>query len=209
MVATIRERTITSDACLAEGAFELCRIEPRFERALAASGPLRFTPRPDGFAALLRAVVGQQLSSAAAASIWGRLELAGITTPEALRASDDASLRQLGLSRQKVAYARNLAEAGIDFESLREQPSERVIEALQRVKGIGRWTAEIYAMFALARADVFAPGDLALQEGARLLFDLPARPREGALRRLASGWSPWRSVAAQVLWSYYRVRRGR
>lgn len=203
------ERTLTSDASLAEGSAALCRLEPRFADALQATGPLTFTPRPDGFTALLRAVVGQQVSAAAARSIWGRLEEAGVTTPEGLRASDDAALRQLGLSRQKVGYARSLAEAGLDFEALRTKPSDEVIAELVQVRGIGRWTAEIYAMFALARADVFAPGDLALQEGARLLFDLPERPREGSLRLLARAWSPWRSVAAHLLWGYYRVQQGR
>ena len=82
--------------------------------------------------------------------------------------------------------------------------SEEVIAELTQVSGIGSWTAEIYTMFSLGRADVFAPGDLALQESARLLFDWPSRPKEKEFRELAKAWSPWRSVAARILWSYYR-----
>ena len=88
-------------------------------------------------------------------------------------------------------------------------PDAQVVATLTAVPGIGTWTAEIYAMFALGRADVFAPGDLALQEGARLLFDLPERPRERDLRTLALRWSPWRAVAARLLWAYYRVAKQR
>ena len=84
-----------------------------------------------------------------------------------------------------------------------------MIDTLVAVPGIGRWTAEIYAMFSLGRADVFAPGDLALQEAARILFDLDARPTEKALRQMAEPWSPWRGVAARLLWAYYRVAKDR
>ena len=88
-------------------------------------------------------------------------------------------------------------------------PTGEVIETLVEVPGIGRWTAEIYAMFSLGRADVFAPGDLALQESARILFDLGDRPTEKQLRVLAEAWSPWRGVAARLLWSYYHVAKDR
>jgi DNA-3-methyladenine glycosylase II len=88
-------------------------------------------------------------------------------------------------------------------------PTEEVVATLTAVPGIGRWTAEIYAMFSLGRADVFAPADLALQESARILFDLPERPKERALRAMAEAWSPWRGVAARLLWAYYRVARTR
>jgi DNA-3-methyladenine glycosylase II len=102
-----------------------------------------------------------------------------------------------------------LAAEGIDFEALRDAPNETVFKTLTNVSGIGIWTAEIYAMFSLGRADVFAPGDLALQEAARILYDLPERPREKALRQMADKWSPWRSVAARMLWAYYRLEKQR
>jgi DNA-3-methyladenine glycosylase II len=102
-----------------------------------------------------------------------------------------------------------LAQAGIDFKALRSVPDAEVVTTLVAVPGIGVWTAEIYAMFALGRADVFAPGDLALQEAARMLFALEARPTDKALRGMAEAWSPWRSVAARILWAYYRVAKER
>lgn len=202
-------RIIASEACVAEGAAWLARAEPRFAHALALTGPLPLRRRPDGFAALLSAIVSQQVSVAAASAIWGRLEAAGLVTPEAVLAADEEALRAAGLSRQKVRYAKALAAAGIDYEALRAAATDEVVAELVRVPGIGRWTAEIYAMFSLGHADVFAPADLALQESARVLFALPERPREAALRGMAEAWSPWRAVAARLLWAYYRVDRGR
>ncbi|MBU2360832.1 MAG: DNA-3-methyladenine glycosylase 2 family protein, partial [Alphaproteobacteria bacterium] len=120
-----------------------------------------------------------------------------------VRVSTEDDLRSLGLSRPKARYVQALARADIDYEALRTLPTEDVIATLVRVPGIGLWTAEIYAMFSLGRADVIAPGDLALQEGARMIFDLPARPTDTALRAMAQDWSPWRSVAARLLWAYY------
>ncbi|MDU8911044.1 DNA-3-methyladenine glycosylase 2 family protein [Aestuariicoccus sp. MJ-SS9] len=202
-------RIIVSDDCVAEGAEWLACRDARFARALEATGPLPLRRRPNGFAQLLSAIVSQQVSVASARAIWARLEEAGMTAPAQILASSDEALRGLGLSRQKAAYARALAEAGIDFAALRSAPVTEVVATLTAVKGIGVWTAEIYAMFSLGRADVFAPGDLALQEGARLLFELPDRPRERALRTMAEDWSPWRSVAARTLWAYYHVEKQR
>jgi len=202
-------RIIHSHDCVAEGAAWLALAEPAFARALPLLGDLPLRREPDGFGALLRAIVGQQVSVASARAIWARLEAAGLTeAPVMARASDD-DLRAAGLSRQKARYGRALAEAGIDFHALRRMPDAEVVARLVAVPGIGVWTAEIYAMFALGRADVFAPGDLALQEAARMLFGLEARPGEKRLRAMAEAWSPWRSVAARVLWAYYRVAKER
>ena len=132
-----------------------------------------------------------------------------MVTPAAVAASSEDELRALGLSRQKASYARALAEAGIDYHALRTAPTDQVTRQLTAVKGIGIWTAEIYAMFSLGRADVFAPGDLALQESARVLFALDSRPREKELRSMAQAWSPWRSVAARALWAYYHIAKDR
>ncbi|NHB77276.1 DNA-3-methyladenine glycosylase family protein [Rhodobacter calidifons] len=202
-------RIVHSPDCVAEGAAWLAVREPAFARALPLVGPLPLRREPDGFASLLRAIVGQQVSVASARAIWGRLEALGLTDPEAMAAATDADLRAAGLSRQKVRYGRALAQAGIDFDALRDLPDAEVVRTLVAVPGIGVWTAEIYAMFALGRADVFAPGDLALQEATRLLFGLEARPSDKALRGMAEAWSPWRSVAARILWAYYRVARER
>lgn len=202
-------RIIHSLDCVAEGCTWLAAREPAFARALPLCGDLPLRREEDGFAALLRAIVGQQVSVASARAIWGRLEALGLTEAAAMAAASDDDLRAAGLSRQKARYGRALAQAGIDFNALRAFPDADVVKSLVAVPGIGAWTAEIYAMFALGRADVFAPGDLALQEAARLLFRLEARPSEKALRVMAEDWSPWRSVAARILWAYYRVAKDR
>lgn len=202
-------RIIETPDCVAEGAAYLSSAEPRFATALAMTGPLPLRRRRDGFAALLDAIVSQQVSVAAADAILGRLKAAGYTAPRRILGASDEDLRACGLSRQKARYARALAGSGIRYSRLRETPTDDVIATLTEVPGIGRWTAEIYAMFSLGRADVFAPGDLALQEAVRILFDLPDRPTEKALRGMAEPWSPWRGVAARLLWAYYRVAKDR
>lgn len=202
-------RIIQTLDCVAEGAEWLAAREPRFAHAMMLIDPLPLRREPDGFAALLRAIVGQQVSVASARAIWARLEMAGLTDAAAMAVASDNDLRAAGLSRQKARYGRALAQAGIDFNGLRNVPDADVVNALVAVPGIGVWTAEIYAMFALGRADVFAPGDLALQEAARMLFGLEARPTDKALRGMAGAWSPWRSVAARILWAYYRVAKER
>ncbi len=198
-------RIIQTPDDVAEGAAWLAEHEPRFATALAATGPLPLRRRPDGFATLLSAIVSQQVSTAAASAIWARVEALGATTAAAVHAADDDALRSCGLSRQKVSYARAIADSGIDFTALRTMPDAEVVAELTRIRGIGVWTAEIYAMFSLGRADVFAPGDLALRDAAHRLFDLPARPSEKELRALSADWSPWRAVAARLLWAYYHV----
>ncbi|APX11661.1 DNA-3-methyladenine glycosylase family protein [Tateyamaria omphalii] len=202
-------RIVETDADVAEGAAWLATCDPALARALETAGPLPLRRRPDGFAALLNAIVGQQVSTASANAIWGRLDAGGMTHPTGVIAAGEDGLRSAGLSRQKIAYALALADAGIDYDALRAAPDAEVIATLTAVKGIGVWTAEIYAMFALGRADVFAPGDLALQEAARMIFDLPERPKEKALRGMAEDWSPWRAVAARLFFTYYRVAKGR
>lgn len=198
-------RIIVGDACVAEGAAWLAEREPRFAMALTETGPLPLRRKPDGFAELVSAIVSQQVSVASANAIYARVVEAGLTRPEAVRAATEDALRACGLSRPKMRYLRALAEADIDYAALRVAPTDQVIATLTGVTGIGVWTAEIYAMFSLGRADVFAPGDLALQEAARVLFDLPDRPKPAAFRAMAEEWAPWRSVAARILWSYYHV----
>jgi DNA-3-methyladenine glycosylase II len=202
-------RIIDTDDCVAEGAAWLAVRDPRFAAALAQTGPLPLRRRPDGFAAVLSAIVSQQVSVASARAIWSRMEVAGLTQSQNMAAATDDDLRRVGLSRQKMRYGRALAQAEIDFDTLRAQPDEVVIATLTKVPGIGTWTAEIYAMFALGRADVFAPGDLALQIAVQALLDLPARPNERELRAISQNWSPWRAVAARVLFSYYHVLKDR
>jgi len=203
------ERVIVAPTCVAEGAQWLATAEPRFAEALKLSGALPLRRRPDGFAQLLSAIVSQQVSVAAANAIWGRMRDARLTGPHKIKWASDETLQTAGLSRQKIRYARALADARINYTALRDAPSDVVISILTEVPGIGVWTAEIYAIFSLGRADVFAPGDLALQEASRLLFELPDRPSERLLRQMAEGWSPWRAVAARLLWAYYKISKQR
>jgi DNA-3-methyladenine glycosylase II len=202
-------RIIQGDGCIAEGAAALAAAESRFAHALSVIGPIPLRLRPDGFGALLEAIIGQQVSVASARAIMARLEAADLTGAQAVTRSDEETLRACGLSRQKIRYTLALARADLYYEGLRSLPTEEVLATLVALPGIGSWTAEIYAMFSLGRADVFAPGDLALQEAAARLFDLPERPKEKPFRRMAEAWAPWRSVAARILWAYYRVSTAR
>jgi len=186
-------RIIETDDCVAEGASWLAAQDVRMARALELTGPLPLRRRPDGFAQLLSAIVSQQVSVASANAIWGRMKEAELTGPRKIIWASDADMRAVGLSRQKIRYARALADARIDYKALRDVSNADVLDTLTQVAGIGTWTAEVYAMFSLGRADVFAPGDLALQEAARILYDLPERPKERAFRQMAERWSPWQS----------------
>lgn len=198
-------RIIETETDVAEGAAWLARTDPRLAAALEATGPLPLRRQPDGFSALLSAIVSQQVSTAAAAAIWARLAAVGGTDPAGLSALDDAALRRCGLSRSKVVYARGLAESDLDLAALRQLPDAEVVATLTRLPGVGVWTAEVYAILSLGRADVFAAGDLALQEATARLFGLDRRPGEAALRAQARAWSPWRAVAARLLWAHYRI----
>ncbi|MEP5031873.1 MAG: hypothetical protein ABJR02_14490, partial [Marinomonas sp.] len=167
---------ITCDADVARGAAWLANAEPRFAAALSQTGPLPLRLAPDGFGALFNKIVSQQVSVASARAIWARIENAGLITPQAVAAATEDDLKAVGLSRPKMKYARALALADINYEALRHAPDAEVITTLTAVSGIGVWTAQVYAMFNLGRADVFAQGDLALQEAVRILWELPDRP---------------------------------
>ena len=202
-------RIIETNADVEEGADYLAGICPRMAHARELTGPLPLRRKPEGFAQLLSAIVSQQVSTASAAAIWARMEAAELTEPDQILAANDDDLRAVGLSRQKMRYSRALADKDIDYSALKDASDADIITTLIDVPGIGTWTAEIYAMFSLGRADVFAHGDLALQEAAKTLYDLSDRPKEREMREIAEAWSPWRSVAARILWAYYRVDKQR
>lgn len=205
---TATPRIIRTKADLALGAAHLALVCPVWARILPQIGPLPLRRRRDGFEAIASAIVGQQISVAAAAAIWDRMRTAGLTRPEAIRAASDDQLRAAGLSRPKARYLRGVAEAGLDWAALRRMDDGAAIAALVALPGVGVWTAEIYLKFALGRADVLAAGDLALQEAARMMYQLPDRPTPAVLRDLARPWQPWRAVAARGLWAYYRRAKG-
>jgi DNA-3-methyladenine glycosylase II len=200
---------IRSEADIAEGVAWLARAEPRFARAHAVAGTVPLRRRPGGFAGLLRIVVAQQVSVAAADGIWRRVAAAGADRPERVLEMSDEALRACGLSAAKARCARAVAAADVDFDSLAALPEGDARAALTALPGIGPWSADIYLMFCVGRRDVFAPGDLALRESARLLFDLAERPDSALVAAMAEAWSPWRGVAARLLWAYYAAVKQR
>ncbi len=187
-----------------QGVAFLVHTEPRFRSVLELAGYPPLRRRQEGFEALLDMIISQQVSVAAADSIWNRLKQVGLTDRGALRACSAEQIQACGVSRQKVRYAKALADERIKYSELGSLSDDALVSRMTRILGIGRWTAEIYGMSALGRPDMFAAGDLALQESARLLFELDSRPSEKQLREIAAPWSPWRAVAARLLWSYYR-----
>jgi DNA-3-methyladenine glycosylase II len=196
------------------GLAALCAADPDLAGIEPAAGPLPWRARPAGFAGLLQAIVGQQISNQAAAAIWRRVQaLPGALAPEGIAALPDAALLGAGLSRPKVAHARALAAAfadgRLDEGRLASLDDEAAVSEIVAVRGLGRWTAEVYLLFALARDDVFPAGDLALAAAAADLKRLPARPAPAALRALAEPWRPWRALAARLLWHHWRHRTGR
>ncbi|WP_435948939.1 DNA-3-methyladenine glycosylase family protein [Psychrobacter sp. DM8] len=195
--------TIENLATLQAHIEALINIEPRFAPMYSAVGVPSLRRNDGGFEQLMRAIVGQQLSVAAASSIWQRLVDTQLTTPQAILAADDELLRAQGLSRQKIRYVRSLAEHDIDFKTLKTLPDEEVIKTLTTVLGIGRWTAQMYLLFSLGRADVFAVDDLAIRVSAMTPLELVERPTPKQLQTLTQEWSPYRSAASLLLWAHY------
>ncbi len=186
----------------------LAAREPHLASALQRVGYPDARIREPGFATMLRTIIGQQVSVASAASVWNKLEaeLGEGFAPESLLARDFDTLRACGLSRQKQGYARSLCELAqsgkLDFATL-PADDEEAIALLTRIKGIGRWSAEIYLLFAEGRPDVWPAGDLAVQEGVKRLLDLEERPGENVTRKLAQAWSPQRGSMAIFTWHFY------
>lgn len=187
---------------------DLASRDARIAQALTRVGYPLPRIRDRGFATLLRTIIGQQVSVAAAAAIWERLEqrLGTPLLPGTIAALDDATLRSCGLSRQKALYARSLAEhietGRLDLADL-PCDDEEAIARLSAVHGIGRWSAEIYLMFAEGRHDIWPAGDLAVREGLGRILELPVRPTEGAVRRMGDAWRPHRSALALFTWHVY------
>lgn len=174
--------------------------------------PLR--KREPGYPGLVSIVVSQQISTASAAAIWGRVQAEFVPlTPETVLAAPEEAFRRAGLSGPKVralrAIATAVADGSLPLARLHELEADDAHARLTAVGGIGPWTAGVYLMFCLGHPDAFAAGDLALQEAARLACGLPRRPTARELTGLAEAWRPWRGVAARVLWAYYRRTRGR
>jgi DNA-3-methyladenine glycosylase II len=189
--------------------------EPVFAAILERAGPPRFRRRRNGFPTLLHIILEQQVSIDAAAAMHRRLSsLCRPLLPETFLALDDTTLRTCGFSRQKMGYARDLAArvamGAFDFPGLAEAADEAALTLLLSLKGIGRWSAEIYLIFALGRPDIWPAADLGLQVAAAECLGFGTRLAEPDLRRCGEAWRPWRSVAACLFWqSYLDARRRR
>ena len=199
--------SITSEQ-IREGLDALGEREPAIARELARIGYPEPRIRATGYRTMLRTIVGQQVSVAAASSMWAKLEaeLGEGFAPQELLAREFDTLRSCGLSRQKQGYARSLCElvasGEVDFDALPTDDEEAIAE-LTRIKGIGRWSAEIYLLFAEGRPDIWPAGDLAIQAGLGQLLGMEERPGEKETRARAEPWRPHRGAATLFLWHLY------
>ncbi|WP_420448966.1 DNA-3-methyladenine glycosylase family protein [Candidatus Palauibacter sp.] len=207
-------KTIATSGDIAEGIEALVRIDGRLDEVVDRAGPVPLRRRDPGFEGLAQIIVSQMVSKAAAAAIWERLlEEADGCAPGRVAGLSDAQCRRIGLSRSKEMTLKRSAEAvmsgGLDPQALCLMPAEESIAAMTALKGIGVWTAEVYLLFCAGHRDIFPAGDLALRRAAGHALGLEPRPREKALREIASRWRPWRSVAARLLWAYYATEMRR
>ncbi|MBW7946020.1 MAG: DNA-3-methyladenine glycosylase 2 family protein [Sphingomonadaceae bacterium] len=195
---------------LREGIDAIAALDEHIAAAFGRAGYPEPRIRAQGYETLLRTIVGQQVSLGAANSIWNKLEAAigDIADPRALLARSFEDLRGAGLSRQKIGYAQSLAElsasGAIDFANL-PADDEEAIALLSAVKGIGRWSAEIYLLFAEERPDIWPAGDLAVQAELGRIKGLPKRPTEREAREIAELWRPHRGAAAIFMWHHYKT----
>ncbi|HEY0835434.1 MAG TPA: DNA-3-methyladenine glycosylase 2 family protein [Azospirillum sp.] len=187
----------------------LASLDPIFAECVRVGGPLvRDFSRPGGFPGLLRIIIEQQLSTQVALVLWGKLEARlNPVTPEGYLSLDDATLKACGFSGRKIVYGRILAESvlsgALDLDALHRMDDESAIAALVALKGIGRWSAEIYLMSALGRPDVWPVDDLAIQLGVQRLKGWEERPSRDRLLEVAEPWRPYRSLAARLVWHHY------
>jgi len=205
-------RSIKTRRDIRDGVTALRRACVHMARLHGETGDPPLRRHPAGFVGLARAITGQQLSIASAGAIWRRLEArVDPFEPTPYLAVPDEELRAAGLSRAKIATLRAVAEAlrdgKLDLGALTHAPDEMVHAELTALKGIGPWTADIYLMFSLGRADAWSPGDLALQLAVKDALALDARPGVTEMVEIAEVWRPWRGVAARLLWSYYALRK--
>lgn len=206
-------RTLNTDADLRAAVEALLRAEPRFTAVVEAHGAPPLRRMDGGLTGLLRIVTDQMISLKAGEAIWARLdrELRPFDAG-AIAGKREASLMRLGLSGAKARTFREVAKAvasgALDFDNLHRMPDDLAWQALTALPGIGPWTADIYLLSAMGRADAWPAGDLALQAAAQHLFGLTQRPDAKALAAMAESWRPFRSVGARLLWSLYRGLKG-
>ena len=197
-----------SDEALARGVRLLSRRDADLRQIVRRFGAPPMWEREAGFSTLLHIILEQQVSLASAKAAHTKLlELVSPLTPQAFLRLDDATLKAVGFSRQKTAYGRNLArsiaEGELDLNALASMDDAAVRSELVKIKGIGRWTTDIYLLMVLRRPDIWPTGDLALATAAQKLKRLKTRPTTADLEAMSARWRPWRAVAARILWHYY------
>jgi DNA-3-methyladenine glycosylase II len=186
----------------------LATIDPAFNHVIQQHGYPPMWTRPASFATLIHIILEQQVSLASALAAFNKLkEKIGTITPEKLLKLSDAEMKACYFSRQKMVYARHLAEAiiskKIQLKKLSTSPDEEIRVVLKQVKGIGDWTADVFLMFALQRADIFPVGDLAMVNALKEVKQLPKNTAKGELLLMAESWRPYRTIAAMLLWHHY------
>lgn len=207
-------RTIDTHHDIADGLAHLSAIDERLAPIIEAIDHVPLRRTEPGFASLADIIISQQVSKQSAEAISGRLtRLIDPLTPNNYMCAGETAWREVGLSRPKqrtmVAICEAIATDALDLDRLCAIDAETAIASMTAVKGIGPWTAEVYLLFAAGHRDIFPAGDLALQVAAADIFGLEARPTDKELRTIAESWTPWRGVAARLLWAWYGAKAGR
>lgn len=207
-------RLIECEQDILDGLDALANADERLALVIERAGPVPLRRREPGFSALAEIIVSQMVSKASADALWRKLEaLIGEVRPELIIAMDEETGKAAGLSRAKAATLKRIAESvaaqSLDLESICALSADEAIKRLTAIKGVGPWTAEVYLLFCAGHSDIFPAGDIALQNAAGHAFGLEKRPDIKSLRKIALPWSPWRGVAARVLWAYYATHMNR
>jgi DNA-3-methyladenine glycosylase II len=202
-----------NESTLLNGVEWLSEVDPELGKVVEMYGPPPVCGRDPGFPSLLKIILEQQVSLASAQSTYDKLlDRLGSLTPESFLTLDDSELKKAGFSRQKTRYGRILANAildgSLDIMGLEELPDEEVEKQLTALTGIGKWTASIYLLMILRRPDIWPRGDLALYKAMMEVKRLETVPDKDTAEKIAMNWSPWRSVAARILWHHYLSKRG-
>lgn len=205
----MRARELTGSS-MRRGIRKAAENDPRLKTALKELGYPQIRQRDPGFETLLNIIIGQQLSTHAANAIWDRLEnLVRPFTPDNLLMQRNEALRAAGLSKQKIEYAQSLAhlvnKGLVDFKRIANLDDEAAATELMQIRGVGRWTADIYLLFALGRRDVWPVDDLALVVATQRLYGMRLKPSRKRLLEIGRAWQPWRGAVSIFLWKYYRT----
>jgi len=197
------ENTLNSQKDVNQGLNYLSKKENCLANLISMINDFPLPKRNSGFEALLKIIISQQLSTTAANSIWNKFIDSNLTSRTNILAANEQTLLSRGLSRQKCIYVKALANEDINYNDLAKKSSEEIVNRLTQIKGIGKWTAQIYCLFSLGKANIFPSGDLALQEAIKIIFGLKERPSEQEVIKISENWDPWKSLAAHLLWDYY------